>query len=467
MHIRYSYKSYKESKVATAISLMGGICNALGKVFILFLLIEVGKNILYSNKVENTNLASVIIFCAVMAVFMFIMGFILNKIAKNKAIKEFKKMLELSYEEAEKLVDKKPKLKEWFMEYHPEYREVHKDENINKDTMEDKKITEKKKKKLLIIYACLILVVVIITAIFNKDNKESNKDSLNDDKYQCYISLNNDIVNCYEISINPYLKDKGTNEKIHDSYEQDKVQITPINEGRYKELDKAREASKKNPKMDVDKDINKLVDATEKIYDLIGQIYYAYGGQEYGKKTDKTKDELHKEFLSAIGEYGGLYENFSTQLDKISITYMAKELEVYKKNNDMDSYHTLNVMIKAEKIYEYFVDNNITNKNLFSMNLDDYNKVLEDYNKAFDEFKKRDIKGGTVHTTSFVQFTGAYHSFVNNIVDMVNQKNFDEGKLDAPKGLVRSGEDDDIQKRLYFYIDRLTSAYNSIQLFKK
>lgn len=52
--------------------------------------------------------------------------------------------------------------------------------------------------------------------------------------------------------------------------------------------------------MDIDEDVIKLADATEKVYDLIGDIYYVYGGQEYGKQTNETKEELHNELLPSL-----------------------------------------------------------------------------------------------------------------------------------------------------------------------
>lgn len=148
---------------------------------------------------------------------------------------------------------------------------------------------------------------------------------------------------------------------------------------------------------------------------------------------------------------------------------IAKKLALkeYAKSGDMDSYHTLKIMMKSQKIYNYFIDNNITDENLFNMNLDEYNMLLKEYNEAYEEFEKQDIKGNTVHTESFCDFTAAYHSFVNNISNMVKEKNYDTGNLDGPEGLVGPSDDEDIQQRLYFYIDRMTSAYNSIQGFKE
>lgn len=347
------------------------------------------------------------------------------------------------------------------------------------------------KNKLLVCLIGIVFVAIIIIFVTNKvsnvDSKVLNKDTnqssetpkndttdsgktINSEKYQCYIKFNNDIVNCYEISINPYLKDKGIKEIIEDHREPEKVEINPMIKSNYELLEKVRAAINQKPKMDIDQDAIKLVDATEKVYDLINEIYYCYGSpkyEEYGKKTDKTKEELHKEFLSSTSELDSIYKNFDIKLQKMTIDYMSMDLKKYKDNNDMDSYHTLNVIIEAEKVYQYFVDNNIKNENLFNMNLDEYNKILKEYNEAYADFEKQDIKGGTTHTTSFRDFQKAYHSFVNNIVNMVNEKNFNSGKLDGPKGLVSPSDDEDIQERLYFYVDRLTSAYNSIQSFKK
>lgn len=41
-------------------------------------------------------------------------------------------------------------------------------------------------------------------------------------------------------------------------------------------------------------------------------------------------------------------------------------------------------------------------------------------------------------------FQKAYHSFVKNIVNMVQEKNFNDGKLDGLNGLVSPNDNQDI-----------------------
>lgn len=491
---KYSYKSYKVSKPATVFSGIGGFFTAIGKILPVILIIQLVKSTLGQSSIERANLYRTIIFCVIVSLVMFIIGFIFNFIAKKLALKEFEKMMKLSYTEAEELVNKRPDLKEWFMEYHTTYKQLHINDIMHKpidstngEDLNAKKQLEKKKKKLLTAY--FIVIILIITAIMLfKNNKSTDtttlstdnisdtnildsfgfdSDELNEEKYQCYVNFNNDIVDCYQYSINLYFEDKGVNETIEDKYNPEKVDMAPIFSQKYDALEEARKTANSKPKMDIDEEVIKLVDATEKVYDLIGEIYYVYGGQEYGKQTNKTKEELHKELLAYVQEYDTIYDEFSKRLDVMAVEHMSKDLEEYAKNGDMDSYHTLNIMIKSQKIYEYFINNNITDEKLFDMNIDEYNRLLEEYNQAYEAFKKQDIKGSTVHTESFRDFTAAYHSFVNNIIDMVKEQNYEEGHLDGPKGLVSPSEDDDIQERLYFYIDRMTSSYNSIQGFKE
>lgn len=491
---KYSYKSYQISKLATVFSGIGGFFNAIGKIFPVILIIQLVKSTLGQSSIERVNLYRTIIFCVIASLVMFIIGFIFNFIGKKIALREFEKMLKLSYTEAEALIIKRPELKEWFIKNHATYKQLnmnnmmHKPiDEISDEDLNGKNQLEKKKKKLLIAYFIGIIVIITVITLFqnNKSNdaatlsKDNNSDTnildsfgfkadeLNEEKYQCYITFNNDIVDCYQYSVNLYFEDKGMNETIQDKYNPDEVDMAPIFSQKYDTLEEARKTANSKPKMDIDEDVIKLADSTEKVYDLMGNIYYVYGGKEYGKQTDKTKEELHKELLEYMKVYDAIYDKFSDKLDVLAVEHMSKDLKEYAKRGDMDSYHTLNIMIKSQKIYEYFINNNITDENLFNMNLDEYNRLLEEYNQAYEAFKKQDIKGSTVHTESFRDFTAAYHSFVNNITNMVKEKNYDPGNLDGPKGLVGPSDDEDIQQRLYFYIDRMTSAYNSIQGFKE
>ena len=496
MYIKFCYKSYKESRFATIISIIGGIFNAIGKIIPIIFIIGLVKSIVVGNKTGASNLYSVGIYMIIASIVMFIISFIVNSIADKIALKEREKKLQLTCGEAEELIYKKPELKQWFLDNHLSYRQLHENDisyiNIADANIEesDKKFEfEKKKKRLLIFYFFGFLLVAVAIALFqNGDNKSgndstssninsevstvnSNKNKKSDykyeKKYQNYIEFNNDIVDCYNNSINLYFKSKGNSETLKHKYNPNEVDMGPILKQKYEVLEKVRKDANSDPKMEIDEDVIKLADATEKIYDLIGEIYCVYGGQEeYGKKTDKTKEELHKEIYTYVKEYDGIYNNFSNKFESMSIEHMSKELEKYKESGDMDSYHTLNILIKSEELYKYFTDNNITNENLFNMNLDEYKKLLDDYNNAYSEFQKQDIKGNSCHTETFREFTQAYHSFLNNIVNMVNNKTFDAGKLDAAPGLVEPDDRKDIQSRLYFYIDRMVSDYNSIQSFK-
>lgn len=491
---KYSYKSYKVSKLATAISSVGGFFDAIGKIFPVILIMQLVKSALGQSSVGKSNLYRAIIFCIIASLVMFTIGFIFNFIAKKLALKEFDKMLKLSYTDAEILISKRPELKEWFIEHHVTYKQLNMNKIMHKpidDTNEEdlkcKKQFEKKKKKLLIAYFIGIIFIITVITLFqnNKSNdaatlsKDNNSDTnildsfgfeadeLNEEKYQCYVNFNNDIVDCYQYTINLYFEDKGMNETIQDKYNPDEVDMAPILSQKYDVLEEVRKTANSKPKMEIDEDVIKLADATEKVYDLMGKIYYVYGGKEYGKQTDKTKEELHNELLSYMQEYNAIYDKFSYKLDVVAVEHMSKDLKEYAKSGDMNSYYTLKIMMKSQKIYDYFIDNNITDENLFDMNLDKYNMLLKEYNEAYEEFEKQDIKGNTVHTESFRDFTAAYHSFVNNIANMVKEKNYDTGNLDGPEGLVGPSDDEDIQQRLYFYIDRMTSAYNSIQGFKE
>jgi hypothetical protein len=494
LYIRYSYKSYKESKLATGLSLIGGIFNAFGKIALIYIVIAAIGVSFKSNAADKKYIYSHAIYFIIGAGILFLIGFIFNSIAKKVVIKVIRKRLDLSCQEIDELVSKKPKLKEWFIENHPQYKVLHSTQGFSENgtdkgysengekrgTIKNENLSRNNKKRsIMTIFGAVIGVFVMFAIIFVIGHKDSITDinsikeafnavpsSSEDEKYECYVDFNNDVVSCYQMSIDPYLKDKGMEEEIHDKREPEKVQMTPIIDAKYKTIDKVKEAVNKKPKMDIDQDADKLADATQKMYDLIGQIYYVYGGQQFTKETDKSKEQLHKEFLAAVKEYDALFDEFTLKLDTLEVGHTKKQLEQYKKKNDMDSYHTLNVLMNTRRIYNYFIENDITNDTFFDMNLDEYNKLLDDYNNAYAEFEKQDVKGKTVHTQSFKDFSKAYSGLVNNIPNMVQKKTLKVGDVGAKKGLVGPSGDDDIQEKLYFYFDRLTSSYNSIQGFK-
>ncbi|MBN1052115.1 hypothetical protein DV092_08665 [Clostridium botulinum] len=109
MYIKFWYKSYKESRVATVISIIGGIFNASGKIVPIIFIIELVKSIVEGNKAGTSNLYSAVIYFIIVSIVMFIIGFVINAIAGKIALKEREKKLQLTCEEAEDLVYKKPR----------------------------------------------------------------------------------------------------------------------------------------------------------------------------------------------------------------------------------------------------------------------------------------------------------------------------------------------------------------------
>lgn len=83
MHIKFHYKSYKESKIATLVSIIGGTFNVIGKAIPVIIIIQLGSLLFRENKNEKSKVVSIIIFFIVISIIMFIIGFIFNIIAKK------------------------------------------------------------------------------------------------------------------------------------------------------------------------------------------------------------------------------------------------------------------------------------------------------------------------------------------------------------------------------------------------
>ncbi|WP_017810465.1 hypothetical protein [Clostridium saccharoperbutylacetonicum] len=153
MHVSFNYKTYEESKIATTFSITGGVFNIFGKIIPVTFIVQLIKAIGENNKTGESNLLSIIIFSVILSIVMFIIGFIFNIIAKKIALKEREKRSQLNCEEIDDLIYKKPELKKWFLDNHPDYRLLHRSDigyknvdDINTE-VDDKKIEFAKKKK--------------------------------------------------------------------------------------------------------------------------------------------------------------------------------------------------------------------------------------------------------------------------------------------------------------------------------
>ena len=472
MEKRNWYKSYIHSKGATLCSLISTLACDAG---IAFLVTAIGELV----RSENKRAESILIY----AIILFFSAFIGKMLEKSIERRVSEKLLELSYMDAEELVNRKPSLKKWFMNNHNGYRQFHESECFfEHNSLESDKINKKD-----ILSNCYIIVVLVIGLVGSisfiespisndvvdtslnvfddKQNENENRSSMSSDiidetKYKAYITLNNDIIQCYNYSIDLYIKDKGIEENIEDNFYPEKVEIIPITKYVYEDLEYVKSILSNKPKMDIDEYVEKLIEPLEEVYILTNQIYYAYGKEENEivprVETSMTKEELHKEYLNAIGELGYYCDEFFREIDELEEIHVQKELEQYKTSGDMDSYENLKILVESEKIYNYFVDNNITNENLFNINLDEYNDLLKEYNNAYSEFENHQS-----HTGGYSDDVKEFNVLANNVVLMVNERNFEAGE-DDNHGVKVSGGIDDIQYRFYELLDDIISSYNDI-----
>lgn len=364
---------------------------------------------------------------------------------------------------------------------------MNKNELNNLTDFEFKK--ERRRKSTIIksfIISLTVIFVIIGTLIVEKNHRTDDESQLNsvlsntseenlssdfidEDKYAAYIDFNNDIVNCYNYTINLYIKSKGAKENVEHKYSPDRLDMAPILVYPFDRLNKVKSVVNKSPITSLDKKAADLIEPVENVYNIANQLYYAYGGNynEYIPEVDKskTKEELHKDFLAAICELDPIFNDFKDELNNAEKQVEIKELERYKKIGDMDSYETLNIFIESRKLYEYLADNAINDDNIFDMDIEEYKSMLQDYNKAYEEFKKQNITG-TCHSTSFKEEAANFNNLANNIVRIVEEKNINAGEPDKPHGLKVSGEIKSINEQLFELLQEMTSSYNSIISFK-
>lgn len=490
MKKRKWYKSYIHSTGATVLSIAGTLCCDGGLV----LIAASASEYFIDKKAENND----IIYIAILGIILLLCGAAAQFLAKVIAKRTEERLLDLSYLDAEKVVERNPKLKDWFMEKHNGYRQFHEDEYSFDENYLNKNVTYKNisRKDILLKYFSITAVVIVFVCIADgfrnravpndaevngtnvinenttqdKNGKKSSSDKINENKYQAYVTLNNDIVECYNYSINLYIRDKGAGETPEDKHFPEKLDMAPIMIYKYDDLKNIKALLKSKPEMDIDDQAERLIDEAEKVFVLTNQIYYAYGNQENDVvpkvETSMTKEELHKEYLNAVQKLDEAYSDFYAALYELEEEHTAEELEQYKKSGDIESYETLNVLVQSQRIYDYLASNNINNDNLFDMNLDEYNKILQEYNEAYAEFASYKITGNSCHTGIFCDQAKEFNTLANNILSMVNEKNLKAGEDKNTHGVKASGASEDIQDRLYDLIDKMTSSYNSIQSFK-
>lgn len=403
---------------------------------------------------------------------------ILKIYLKRKKADIMETFLELNYSEVDELVNINKKLKNWFMINHSVYRQYHTSEAA---VFEMQGSNSARKILITIVrYFAFIICGVFIICISNVSSKQNsskttdntdkesaetlkedtaNYDMTDDDKYECYVALNNDIIQCYEYTIKLYIKSNGSEETINNTMYNGNIDMAPVRVYSYDHLEKAKSAAAKLPHTSLDEKTQNVLGPVEKVYTIANQIYAAYGHDinQYIpiEKTDKSKEELHKEFLIAVNELQTAYGDFYLELEHACQEYQMKDLENYKKSGNRDMYEILNILIATKEIDCYFEDNNITTENMFDMNLEEYEKALDKYNKAYDEFKNENLSNEIWQIGFYLDDVESTHTLVNNIKLKVEQRDYNAGEDTSRHGVKVAGGVDD-------YIGDVRDNYNSM-----
>lgn len=128
----------------------------------------------------------------------------------------------------------------------------------------------------------------------------------------------------------------------------------------------------------------------------------------------------------------------------------------------MDMYEILNILIATKEVHCYFEDNHITTKNMFDMNLEEYEKVLDKYNKVYEEFENENLSKEIWQIGFYLDDVENTHTLVNNIKLKVEQRDYNAGEDTGRHGVKEAAGVDDYIGNVQKNYDSMIDIYNNM-----
>ncbi|MBY6794649.1 DUF3829 domain-containing protein, partial [Clostridium botulinum] len=166
-------------------------------------------------------------------------------------------------------------------------------DTINIDEVKIKK--DRAKKRYAIFLILLFAIAIPIMALCSNGENIAGED----EKYQEYVKLNNNILWRFDASITPYVEQFGNGDEI--SIPNDEISgITPVIDTFFTDLDRFKESAMKKPKTDVDENAIALIDETRKMYDMINEVYTYYNEKVYKTDNLSRAQDIHNAYINEI-----------------------------------------------------------------------------------------------------------------------------------------------------------------------
>ncbi|WFD10928.1 YiiG family protein [Tepidibacter hydrothermalis] len=228
--------------------------------------------------------------------------------------------------------------------------------------------------------------------ISEKKNSISNdSESLENQKYTAYISLNNFITRNLEKSLDYYFDKFGDTEEIKVD-KNSNLQNGILLQLNKKELEENLKYASKNPSLDkIDKCVKELDPKLKELIDLIDEADSYYKLKSYMDDDFVKGKSLHKKICLQYNEVKPLAKKFSSEFESAFLKKSNKDLENFKKNDYMIRYYALSVILRAKDLETELNDQGITCENVSDLDVDKfkekYNLLVEDTNKFLDYSK--------------------------------------------------------------------------------
>ncbi|NFH69652.1 DUF3829 domain-containing protein [Clostridium botulinum] len=450
--MRIRYKIYKGSVRANVLSVLGAMLKAVGAVFIIGILAS-----FFINTSSNNLKASDAIIFGVISLICFGVGTFLSKKADKFGLIDFDKKIREDINFAIKMGNENPESRELYIELNPKYKEqIHLGliDTINIDEVKIKK--DRAKKRYAIFLILLFAIAIPIMALCSNGENIAGED----EKYQEYVKLNNNILWRFDASITPYVEQFGNGDEI--SIPNDEISgITPVIDTFFTDLDRFKESAMKKPKTDVDENAIALIDETRKMYDMINEVYTYYNEKVYKTDNLSRAQDIHNAYINEIEIWQYRYMSFSEKLDPMAIKIMSKNLDVYKKNGQNFEYYTLKLIIDGEDIINYMLNNKIDDTNILSSDITEYKTLLDTLNETYEQYKiySKD-KTGSIHLEALRNNSNCFIQSANRIIKVIEQHDLSAGIVHKP-GLVYAESKPSPVEDLNYYLDNMISEYNS------
>lgn len=240
------------------------------------------------------------------------------------------------------------------------------------------------------------------------------------EKYNDYISFYNSELSSVNYALNQYLESQGDEKKLKKHKQPFKHFSSEVNN---KWWNTKKEISKKKPAFkELDEAAEALIPPAEELIQLLNTAAKYYQARDYLDDKYEKGIELHTKIWATGKIFITAYAKFDEALRNKETEIRNAEMDYAKKTGNAFDYNKIMVSILMEKIIKEFETQQLSDKNVASIDLSKIKPLYDEFNQAQRALREAQENQNISSYSMYISSTTSFKLKLLELIEKIEKK---------------------------------------------